>query len=136
MATMIAVLAVPFSAIGAVWYLYLAGYHIGIAVWVGLIALLGVDAETGDFMLLSLDLSFEEARRNGRMRTAADLREAIMNGAAKHLRPKFMTFANTHRIGFPSCEPWAPGAYVMKRIAAPEYSAKSGSRQTDPSEAL
>jgi len=117
--TMIVVLAVPFSAIGAVWYLYLAGYNMSIAVWVGLIALLGVDAETGVFMLLYLDLSFEEARRNGRMRTAADLREAIMNGAAKRLRPKFMTFATTCIGLFPVMWAVGSGADVMKRIAAP-----------------
>ena len=63
--TMIVMLAVPFSAIGAVWYLYLAGYNMSIAVWVGLIALLGVDAETGVFMLLYLDLAYEEAKRDG-----------------------------------------------------------------------
>jgi Cu(I)/Ag(I) efflux system membrane protein CusA/SilA len=86
---------------------------------VGLIALLGVDAETGVFMLLYLDLAFDEARREGRMNTLGDLREAIMTGAAKRLRPKFMTFATTCIGLFPIM--WASGAGsdVMKRIAAP-----------------
>jgi Cu(I)/Ag(I) efflux system membrane protein CusA/SilA len=117
--TLIVLLAVPFSAVGAVWYLYLAGYNMSIGVWVGMIALLGVDAETGVFMLLYLDLAYEEARREGRMRNLADLQEAIMSGAAKRLRPKFMTFATTCIGLFPIM--WASGAGsdVMKRIAAP-----------------
>jgi Cu(I)/Ag(I) efflux system membrane protein CusA/SilA len=80
---MIVLLAVPFSAIGAVWFLYIAGYNMSIGIWVGLIALLGVDAGTGVFMLLYLDLVYEEAKREGRLRSLADLREAIVQGAAK-----------------------------------------------------
>jgi Cu(I)/Ag(I) efflux system membrane protein CusA/SilA len=116
---MIVLLAVPFSAVGAIWFLYLAGYNMSIAVWVGLIALLGVDAETGVFMLLYLDLAYEEARRLGRMRNLSDLHEAIVHGAAKRLRPKFMTFA-TMCIGlFPILWATGTGSDVMKRIAAP-----------------
>ena len=116
---MIVLLAVPFSAVGAVWFLYAAGYNMSIAVWVGLIALLGVDAETGVFMLLYLDLACEEAIRSGRLRTLPDLHQAIVHGAAKRLRPKFMTFA-TMCIGLLPII-WATGAGsdVMKRIAAP-----------------
>jgi Cu(I)/Ag(I) efflux system membrane protein CusA/SilA len=117
--TAIVLLAVPFSAVGAIWFLYLAGYNMSIAVWVGLIALLGVDAETGVFMLLYLDLAYEEARRAGRMRSLADLDEAIMTGAAKRLRPKFMTFAVTCIGLFPILCSTGTGADVMKRIAAP-----------------
>jgi Cu(I)/Ag(I) efflux system membrane protein CusA/SilA len=117
--TLIVLLAVPFSAVGAVWFLYLAGYNMSIGVWVGLIALLGVDAETGVFMLLYLDLAYEEARREGRMRSLADLREAIMTGAAKRLRPKFMTFATTCIGLFPIMWATGAGSDVMKRIAAP-----------------
>ena len=117
--TMIVLLAVPFSAIGAVWFLYLAGYNMSIAVWVGLIALLGVDAETGVFMLLYLDLSYEAAKQNGRMRNLVDLRKAIVNGAAKRLRPKFMTFATTCIGLFPIMWAVGAGSDVMKRIAAP-----------------
>ncbi len=117
--TMIVLLAVPFSAVGAVWFLYLAGYNMSIGVWVGLIALLGVDAETGVFMLLYLDLAYEEAKRQNRMRTLADLREAIVQGAAKRLRPKFMTFATTCIGLFPIMWSAGTGSDVMKRIAAP-----------------
>ena len=93
--TMIVLLAVPFSAVGAIWFLYVAGYNMSVAVWVGLIALLGIDAETGVFMLLYLDLAYEEAKREGRLRSLSELREAIVHGAAKRVRPKFMTFATT-----------------------------------------
>jgi copper/silver efflux system protein len=117
--TLIVLLAVPFSAVGAVWFLYAAGYNMSIAVWVGLIALLGIDAETGVFMLLYLDLAYEEAKRNGRLQSLGDLREAIVHGAAKRLRPKFMTFATTCIGLFPILWATGAGSDVMKRIAAP-----------------
>ncbi len=117
--TMIVFLAVPFSAVGAIWLLYFLGYNMSIAVWVGLIALLGVDAETGVFMLLYLDLAYDGARAKGRMSTKEHLREAIVDGAVKRLRPKFMTVA----VDFIGLVPimWATGtgSDVMKRIAAP-----------------
>jgi copper/silver efflux system protein len=117
--TMIILLAVPFSAVGAVCFLYLAGYNMSVGVWVGLIALLGVDAETGVYMLLYLDLAYEDARRQDRLRNISDLREAIVQGAAKRLRPKFMTFA-TMCIGLlPIMWSTGTGSDVMKRIAAP-----------------
>jgi Cu(I)/Ag(I) efflux system membrane protein CusA/SilA len=117
--TAIVSLAVPFSAIGAVWYLYLLGYNMSIAVWVGLIALMGVDAETGVFMLLYLDLAYEKAKKDGRLRSLADLQTAIVQGAAKRLRPKFMTMATTF-IGFiPIMWATGTGSDVWKRIAAP-----------------
>ena len=84
-------LAVPFSAIGAIWLLYFLGYNISIAVWVGLIALMGLDAETGVFMLLFLDLSYYERVREGKMKTFEDLTEAVVHGAVKRIRPKMMT---------------------------------------------
>ncbi len=117
--TAIVMLAVPFSAVGAIWFLYLLGYNMSVGVWVGLIALLGVDAETGVFMLLYLDLSYEQAKTEGKMRSLADLREAILHGAVKRIRPKFMTVA-TDFIGLVPIM-WAAGAGsdVMKRIAAP-----------------
>jgi len=117
--TAIVALAVPFSAIGAIWYLYLLGYNMSIAVWVGLIALLGVDAETGVFMLLYLDLAYVEAKKNGRLRTLADLHEAIVHGAAKRIRPKFMTMATTFIGFFPIMWATGTGSDVWKRIAAP-----------------
>lgn len=117
--TAIIVLAVPFSAVGAIWFLYLLGYNISIAVWVGLIALLGVDAETGVFMLLYLDLAYEQAKRENRMQCLAHLREAILHGAAKRIRPKFMT-VTTMALGLiPIMWSTGTGADVIKRIAAP-----------------
>ncbi len=117
--TMIILLAVPFSAVGAVCFLYLAGYNMSVGVWVGLIALLGVDAETGVYMLLYLDLAYEDARRQGRLQNLADLREAIVQGAAKRLRPKFMTFATMCSGLLPIMWGSGTGSDVMKRIAAP-----------------
>jgi Cu(I)/Ag(I) efflux system membrane protein CusA/SilA len=117
--TAIVALAVPFSAIGAVLYLYVAGYNMSVAVWVGLIALMGIDAETGVFMLLYLDLAYERARKEGRLRCLADLDKAVVEGAAKRLRPKFMTMATTF-IGFmPIMWATGTGSDVWKRIAAP-----------------
>ena len=117
--TAIVLLAVPFSAVGAVWFLYLLGYNMSIAVWVGLIALLGVDAETGVFMLLYLDLAYQKASHAGRLRTLADLQAAIVEGAAKRLRPKFMTMA-TMLVGLvPIMWATGTGSDVWKRIAAP-----------------
>jgi Cu(I)/Ag(I) efflux system membrane protein CusA/SilA len=117
--TMIVLLAVPFSGIGAVWALYLLHYNLSVAVWVGIIALMSIDAETGVFMLLYLELAYEEARMSGRMKTLSDLREAIVYGAAKRLRPKFMTFATTCIGLLPVMWSIGTGSDVMKRIAAP-----------------
>ena len=117
--TMIVLLAVPFSAVGAFWFLYLLGYNMSIGVWVGLIALLGVDAETGVFMLLYLDLAYEQAKKEGRLRSLADLQEAIRYGAVKRLRPKFMTVATTFFGLVPIIWSMGTGSDVMKRIAAP-----------------
>jgi copper/silver efflux system protein len=117
--TFIVTLAVPFSAVGAVWFLYLLGYNMSVGVWVGLIALLGVDAETGVFMLLYLDLAYEQAKREGRLRSLADLQRAILEGAVKRLRPKFMTVATTFLGLVPIMWAVGTGSDVMKRIAAP-----------------
>lgn len=117
--TLIVILAVPFSAIGAIWFLYLLGYNMSIGVWVGLIALLGVDAETGVFMLLYLDLAYEQAKKEGRLRSLADLQDAIRYGAVQRLRPKFMTVATTFLGLVPIMWSIGTGADVMKRIAAP-----------------
>jgi Cu(I)/Ag(I) efflux system membrane protein CusA/SilA len=117
--TAIVGLAMPFSAVGAIWMLYLLDYNMSVGVWVGLIALLGVDAETGVFMLLYLDLAYEEAKKNGRLHSLGDLQQAIVDGAVKRLRPKIMTVA-TMFIGLVPIM-WAvgTGSDVMKRIAAP-----------------
>jgi Cu(I)/Ag(I) efflux system membrane protein CusA/SilA len=117
--SMIVLLAAPFSAIGAFWMLYALGYNLSVAVWVGLIALLGVDAETGVFMLLYLDLAFERAIREGRMRTREQLHEAVVAGAARRIRPKLMTVATMFVGLVPILWSNGTGADVMKRIAAP-----------------
>jgi Cu(I)/Ag(I) efflux system membrane protein CusA/SilA len=117
--TMIIFLAVPFSAVGAIWFLYFLGYNTSIAVWVGLIALMGVDAETGMFMLLYLDLAYQEAQAKGKMRNWNDLREAIVEGAVKRLRPKVMTVGVMFMGLIPIMWSTGAGADVMKRIAAP-----------------
>jgi copper/silver efflux system protein len=117
--TAIIMLAVPFSAVGAIWLLYALGYNMSIGVWVGLIALMGVDAETGVFMLLYLDLAYDEAKREGRLRSFADLQQAIRLGAVKRIRPKFMTVATMFMGLVPIMWSAGAGADVMKRIAAP-----------------
>ena len=117
--TVIILLAVPFSAVGAIWFLYALGYNMSVAVWVGLIALMGVDAETGMFMLLYLDLAFLEARKKGLMRNWNDLKEAILHGAVKRLRPKVMTVGVMFMGLVPIMWSTGSGADVMKRIAAP-----------------
>jgi Cu(I)/Ag(I) efflux system membrane protein CusA/SilA len=110
---------VPFSAIGAVFFLWLLDYNMSIAVWVGLVALMGVDAETGVFMLLYLDLAYEKARAEGRMRSLGDLKEAIVEGAVKRLRPKVMTVAVMFMGLVPIMWSSGTGSDVMRRIAAP-----------------
>jgi Cu(I)/Ag(I) efflux system membrane protein CusA/SilA len=116
---MIVALAVPFSAIGAIWFLYLLGYNMSIGVWVGLIALVGVDAETGVFMLLYLELAYKQAKDEGKLGSLEELRQAIMNGAVKRIRPKFMTVATTFVGLAPVMWATGTGSDVMKRIAAP-----------------
>ncbi|HEU4340370.1 MAG TPA: CusA/CzcA family heavy metal efflux RND transporter [Candidatus Binatia bacterium] len=115
----IVLLAIPFSMIGAIWLVYLLGYNMSVAVWVGIIALAGVDAETGVIMLLYLDQAFEKWRKEGRMRTIADLREAITEGAVKRIRPKMMTVMAILVGLLPIMWSYGAGADVMKRIAAP-----------------
>jgi Cu(I)/Ag(I) efflux system membrane protein CusA/SilA len=117
--TLIVFLAVPFSLVGAVWLLYLLGYNLSVAVWVGLIALAGLDAETGVVMLLYLDLAYERMKREGRMKSFADLQEAVMHGAVKRIRPKMMTVMAILVGLLPIMWSSGTGADVMKRIAAP-----------------
>jgi Cu(I)/Ag(I) efflux system membrane protein CusA/SilA len=117
--TVIVMLAVPFSLVGAIWLLYLLHYNVSVAVWVGIIALAGLDAETGVVMLLYLTLAHQRRQRAGTLRSWNDLRETIVEGAAKRLRPKLMTVA-TMIIGLvPVLWSTGTGADVMKRIAAP-----------------
>ena len=115
----IVLLAVPFSLIGAFWLIYLLGYNMSIAVWVGIIALAGVDAETGVVMLLYLDQAFEKFKAAGRMNSLHDLQEAVEDGAVKRIRPKMMTVMAILLGLLPIMWSTGAGADVMKRIAAP-----------------
>lgn len=117
--TAIVLAAVPFSLVGSFWLLHLLGYHLSIAVWVGIIALAGLDAETGVVMLLYLELSYEQWKREGRLRSIQDLKEAIMHGAVKRIRPKIMTVSVILAGLVPIMFSHGTGADVMKRIAAP-----------------
>ncbi|MFH2047056.1 MAG: efflux RND transporter permease subunit [Pseudomonadota bacterium] len=117
--TGIILLALPFSMVGAVWYLYLAGFHLSVAVWVGIIALLGVDAETGVVMLLYLDIAYEGWKKRGALKSYADLRESIFEGAVKRIRPKMMTVLVLFFGLLPILIGHGAGGDVMKRIAAP-----------------
>jgi len=116
--TLFVLLAVPFSLVGSFWFLYLLDYNMSIAVWVGIIALAGISAETGMVMLLFLDLAYERWKSEGRMRNLEDLREAILYGAVQRLRPKIMTVATNLGL-IPILFSTGTGADVMKRIAAP-----------------
>ena len=115
----IVLLAVPFSLIGAFWLIYLLGYNLSVAVWVGIIALAGVDAETGVVMLLYLDHAFEKFKRDGRMNSLGDLQAAVEEGAVKRIRPKMMTVLAILMGLLPIMWSHGAGADVMKRIAAP-----------------
>ncbi len=115
----IVLLAVPFSLIGAFWLLWLLGYNLSVAVWVGIIALAGVDAETGVVMLLYLDQSYERFKAEGRMRNRQDLQEAVEDGAVKRIRPKMMTVMAILMGLLPIMWSHGAGADVMKRIATP-----------------
>ncbi|MBP9854802.1 MAG: efflux RND transporter permease subunit [Candidatus Omnitrophica bacterium] len=117
--TGIVLLAVPFSLIGAIWLLWILDYNISIAVWVGMIALMGLDAETGVFMLFFLDMAYKDAVQKGQMRTKEDLHEAIVHGAVKRVRPKMMTVMAAFMGLLPIMWSTGIGADVMKRIAAP-----------------
>jgi Cu(I)/Ag(I) efflux system membrane protein CusA/SilA len=115
----VVMLAVPFSAVGALLFLTMLGYNMSIAVWVGLIALMGLDAETGVFMLLFLDLSVEDFRKRGALNSRGDLVEAIVHGAVKRVRPKAMTVCAAMLGLLPIMWSTGTGADLMKRIAAP-----------------
>lgn len=117
--TAIVMLAVPFSLVGAFWALYLCGYNLSVAVWVGIIALAGLDAETGVVMLLYLELAYDDWKRRGALNSIADLRDAIYHGAVKRVRPKAMTACVIIAGLAPILWSHGAGADVMKRIATP-----------------
>jgi Cu(I)/Ag(I) efflux system membrane protein CusA/SilA len=115
----VVLLAVPFSLVGAVWFLYFLGYNLSLAVWVGVIALAGLDAETGLVMLLYLDNSYERFKSRGQMNTREDLWQAVHDGAVKRIRPKTMTVAAAFIGLVPLLWASGTGADVMRRLAAP-----------------
>jgi Cu(I)/Ag(I) efflux system membrane protein CusA/SilA len=117
--TAIVLLAVPFSLVGAFWMLHLFDYNLSVAVWVGIIALAGLDAETGVIMLLYLDLAYEDWKKSGRLKSVSDLRDAVYHGAVKRVRPKVMTAAVIIAGLLPILWSHGAGADVMKRIATP-----------------
>jgi Cu(I)/Ag(I) efflux system membrane protein CusA/SilA len=115
----VVLLALPFSLVGAAWFTYLLGYNLSLAVYIGMIALAGLDAETGLVMLLYLDNSFERFRKSGRMRNPKDLYDAVHDGAVKRIRPKAMTVAAAFIGLVPLLWAHGSGADVMRRLAAP-----------------
>lgn len=115
----IVMMAVPFSLIGAVWFLWVLDYNISIAAWVGMIALMGLDAETGVFMLLFLDLSYEDAKRKGKLQSRAELVEAVIHGAVRRVRPKMMTVTAAFMGLMPIMWATGVGSDMMKRVVAP-----------------
>ncbi len=117
--TAIVLLAVPFSLVGTVWLLYVLGYHLSTAVWVGVIALAGLDAETGIVMLLYLDLAYHKWKAEGNIHSLRDIEDAVMHGAVKRIRPKIMTVSVILAGLVPIMFSTGTGADVMKRIAAP-----------------
>jgi Cu(I)/Ag(I) efflux system membrane protein CusA/SilA len=117
--TAIVLLAVPFSLVGAIGILAILHYNLSVAVWVGIIALAGLDAETGVVMLLYLDIAYAQWIKEGKMRNLADLRDAIYHGAVKRVRPKAMTACVIIGGLAPILWSHGTGADVMKRIATP-----------------
>jgi len=115
----IILLAIPFSLIGAIWLLYLLDYNLSVGVFVGIIALAGLDAETGAIMLLYLDISHDERKAQGKLNTYEDLKDVVMHGAVQRLRPKLMTILANIFCLFPVMWATGTGAEVAKRIAAP-----------------
>ena len=117
--TLVVLLAVPFSLVGVFWLMWWLDYNLSIAVWVGIIALAGVSAETGVVMLLYLDVTYKKAVRDGRMRHRRDLVDAVFQGAVKRVRPILMTAVTTTAGLLPIMWSQGTGADVMKRIATP-----------------
>ncbi|GBD26228.1 Cation efflux system protein CusA [bacterium HR30] len=115
----VVLLAVPFSLVGAFWLLWLLDYNLSLAVWVGVIALLGIDAETGQIMLLYLENAYRQRREAGMLRTRGDLLEAIHAGAVQRIRPKFMTVATDLLALMPLLWATGTGAEVTRRLVAP-----------------
>jgi Cu(I)/Ag(I) efflux system membrane protein CusA/SilA len=117
--TAIVLSAIPFALVGSIWLMDWLGYNWSVAVWVGVIALAGLAAETGVVMLLYLDIAYENWTRKGQMSTFSDLREAVDHGAVQRIRPKTMAVVTTFIALVPILWSTGTGADVMRRIAAP-----------------
>ncbi len=117
--SLIVMLALPFSTVGGIWFLWLLGYNTSVAVWVGFIALAGVAAETGVVMLIYLDEAFHRRSSQGQMRDPSDVAAAVREGALERLRPVVMTVTATIAGLIPILWSQGTGADVMKRIASP-----------------
>jgi Cu(I)/Ag(I) efflux system membrane protein CusA/SilA len=117
--TILVLLSLPFAIAGSVWLLAALDYHLSTAVWVGLIALGGVAAETGVVMIVYLDEAFERFRREGRIRTVEEVDEAVVEGASARVRPLVMTVATTVLGLMPLLWESGVGADVSARTAAP-----------------
>jgi len=117
--TLIVLLSVPFALVGSIWLLYFLGFNLSVAVWVGMIALAGLAAQTGVVMIIYLDESYEKWQRNGLLKSQADLHDSIIDGAVQRVRPKMMTVMSTMLGLLPLMWSLGTGADVMKRIAAP-----------------
>lgn len=117
--TLIVFLSVPLSLVGSIWMLYLLDYHMSVAVWVGIIALAGVAAETGVIMLVYIDEAYEKRKQAGRMQNLQDLKEVVMEGAVQRVRPKIMTVFAIIAGLLPIMWSDGTGSEVMQRIAAP-----------------
>ncbi len=117
--TLIVMLSVPFALVGGIWFIYLLRYNTSVAVWVGFIALAGVAAETGVVMIVYLDEVYERRLKEGKMTTAKDLYDAIIEGAVMRVRPKMMTVTAIMAGLLPIMWSHGTGADLMKRIAAP-----------------
>ena len=117
--TLIVLLSVPFSLVGSIWLLYLLGYNLSVAVWVGMIALAGLAAQTGVVMIIYLDEAYKRWESEGKMKNKADLHGSITEGAVQRVRPKMMTVLSTTMGLLPLMWSLGTGADMMKRIAAP-----------------
>jgi len=117
--TIIILLSVPFALVGSIWLLYLLNYNLSVAVWVGMIALAGLAAQTGVMMIIYLDAEHDKWKSEGKLRSLEDLKELIIEGAVKRVRPKMMTVMSTTMGLLPLMWSIGTGADMMKRIAAP-----------------
>ncbi|HLG04790.1 MAG TPA: efflux RND transporter permease subunit, partial [Gemmatimonadales bacterium] len=116
---LIVMISLPFALVGGIWFIWLLGYNMSVAVAIGFIALAGVAAETGVVMLIYLDQAWEARRRDGTPPSLHQLYEAIMEGAVERVRPKMMTVTAIMAGLLPILWGGGAGASVMKRIAAP-----------------